>query len=301
MSSGCTTAGSTLAQWVAAARWSLLTQFFRLSGIRPEKREGGGGGGGGKRWGLLRKPPGPGEALIGKGPPPQAHNPQAERAAPVWAGSPLKLRDPQPQAGDLSSLVPAQTRGFRADGPAQEARTQTSSKVRRKTHELTPPGQRRRVRDTKPRTPAFRVCGVETSGPAGSCLLPRPTCAAPNLCPAPKAPTGAWAPHSHAPHPLTPPADGRSPAPPTCDGSPDLPGRLLTHLDGGLLAVPGRMRGADQVGRVLQGALAKAAKRSEAKGQSLTLATAHPHLSDLPSPSLTTAGRVSTGDTPSPL
>lgn len=40
MSSGCTTAGSTLAQWVAAARWSLFTQFFRLSGIRPGGRQG---------------------------------------------------------------------------------------------------------------------------------------------------------------------------------------------------------------------------------------------------------------------
>lgn len=35
LSSGCTTAGSMLAQWVAAVRWSLLTQFFRLSGMRP--------------------------------------------------------------------------------------------------------------------------------------------------------------------------------------------------------------------------------------------------------------------------
>lgn len=119
---------------------------------------------------------------------------------------------------------------------------------------------------------------------------------APNLCPAPRpAPTAlarAWAPPLPCPQP---------PTLPTCDGSPDLPGCLLTHLDGGLLAVPGRMRGADQVGRVLQGALAKAAERSEAKDESLTLAGAHPHMSDLPSPSLTTVGRVSTGDTPSPL
>ena len=212
----------------------------------------------------------------------------------------MKLRDPQPQAGDLSSLVPAQSRGFRADGPAWEARTQTSSKVRRKTHELTPPGQRRRVRDTKPRTPAFRVCGVEMSGSAGSCLLLRPTCTPPRA-PPPRPPQEPGTPTPMPPTPSTPPADRRGPTRPTCDGSPDLPGRLLTHLDGGLLAVPGRMRGADQVGRVLQGALAKAAKRSEAKGQSLTLATAHPHLSDLPSPSLTTVGRVSTGDTPSSL
>lgn len=35
LSSGCTTAGSMLAQWVAAVRWSLLTQFFRVSGMRP--------------------------------------------------------------------------------------------------------------------------------------------------------------------------------------------------------------------------------------------------------------------------
>lgn len=112
-------------------------------------------------------------------------------------------------------------------------------------------------------------------------------------------PARAWGrPDSHAPHPA-----GRGPDPPTCDGSPDLPGRLLTHLDGGLLAVPGRMRGADQVGRILQGALAKAAQRSEAKGQSLILAGAHPslNLSDLLRPSLTAVGRVSTGDMPSPL
>lgn len=138
---------------------------------------------------------------------------------------------------------------------------------------------------------------------------------APNLCPAPRP-----APKAHDPAPTTPPRPTPCPAPtalarawapplpcpqpptlPTCDGSPDLPGCLLTHLDGGLLAVPGRMRGADQVGRVLQGALAKAAERSEAKDESLTLAGAHPHMSDLPSPSLTTVGRVSTGDTPSPL
>lgn len=29
-----------LAQWVAAVRWSLLTQFFKLSGIRPKTLEG---------------------------------------------------------------------------------------------------------------------------------------------------------------------------------------------------------------------------------------------------------------------
>lgn len=28
-----------LAQWVAAVRWSLLTQFFKLSGIRPRMLE----------------------------------------------------------------------------------------------------------------------------------------------------------------------------------------------------------------------------------------------------------------------
>lgn len=29
-----------LAQWVAAVRWSLLTQFFKLSGIRPGRLGG---------------------------------------------------------------------------------------------------------------------------------------------------------------------------------------------------------------------------------------------------------------------
>lgn len=49
-----------------------------------------------------------------------------------------------------------------------------------------------------------------------------------------------------------------APTPPTCDGSPDLPGRLLAHLDGRLLTIPGRVGGADQVGGILQGALAEA-------------------------------------------
>lgn len=50
------------------------------------------------------------------------------------------------------------------------------------------------------------------------------------------------------------------PATLTCDGSPDFPGCLLPHLDGRLLAVPGRVGGADQVGCILQGALAEAAE-----------------------------------------
>lgn len=53
------------------------------------------------------------------------------------------------------------------------------------------------------------------------------------------------------------------PATLTCDGSPDFPGCLLPHLDGCLLAVPGRVRGADQVGCVLQRALAKATDGTE--------------------------------------
>lgn len=45
---------------------------------------------------------------------------------------------------------------------------------------------------------------------------------------------------------------------PTCDGSADLPCRLLSHLDGSLLAVPRSVGGADKIGCILQGALAKA-------------------------------------------
>lgn len=43
----------------------------------------------------------------------------------------------------------------------------------------------------------------------------------------------------------------------TRNSSPDLPRRLLPHLNGGLLAVPGRVRGADQVGGVFKRTLAE--------------------------------------------
>lgn len=55
----------------------------------------------------------------------------------------------------------------------------------------------------------------------------------------------------------TPRPDRVAPTP-TCDGSADLPCRLLSHLNGRLLAVPCSMGGADEVGCILQGALAKA-------------------------------------------
>lgn len=48
----------------------------------------------------------------------------------------------------------------------------------------------------------------------------------------------------------------------TRDGPPDLGGGRLPHLQRGLLAVPGRVRRADQVGSVFQRALGKAATRT---------------------------------------
>lgn len=46
----------------------------------------------------------------------------------------------------------------------------------------------------------------------------------------------------------------------TCDGSADLGGGGLAHLQRRLLAVPGGVRRADQIGGVLQGTLRKAKK-----------------------------------------
>ena len=44
----------------------------------------------------------------------------------------------------------------------------------------------------------------------------------------------------------------------TCNRPADLARRLFSHLYGGLLAVPGRMWGADQIGGVLQRPLTEA-------------------------------------------
>ena len=44
----------------------------------------------------------------------------------------------------------------------------------------------------------------------------------------------------------------------TGNGSPDLSGCCLSHLQRGLLAVPGGVWGADQIGGILQRALGKA-------------------------------------------
>lgn len=49
----------------------------------------------------------------------------------------------------------------------------------------------------------------------------------------------------------------------TGDGSPDLGGRRLPHLQRGLLAVPGCVRCADQVGGVFQWALSKTTAHTE--------------------------------------
>ena len=43
----------------------------------------------------------------------------------------------------------------------------------------------------------------------------------------------------------------------TCDGTANLPSGLFPGLDGGLLTVPGGVRSTDQVGGVLQRALAE--------------------------------------------
>lgn len=48
----------------------------------------------------------------------------------------------------------------------------------------------------------------------------------------------------------------------TGDGSSDLGGSRLPHLQGGLLAVPGCVRRADQIGSVFQWALSKTATQT---------------------------------------
>lgn len=58
----------------------------------------------------------------------------------------------------------------------------------------------------------------------------------------------------------------------TCDRPPDLPGCLLSHLQRCLFAVPGSMRGADQVGSVLQRTLTETDTCADTV-QSVTAAT----------------------------
>lgn len=183
----------------------------------------------------------------------------------------MQLREPPSPSGALSSL-PGLGILEGSKGPAQvHKHSQTFKRgVREDTRAEFPHGRQRPgivnvLCEEDPRAVWGAPCGsrVPTSALGGLCgrVWTRPGAGPSQL----RGPEWRGAEVPLAAQRCRPPKGPHQglPAALTCDGSPDLPGRLLPHLDGGLFAVPGRVGGADQVRRILQGALAKATNGTE--------------------------------------
>lgn len=255
MSSGCTTAGSMLAQWVAAVRWSLLTQFFRLSGMRPGRcsRERKGSA---MSRGCAQEPSGAQQRRARAAGSPQLGLPPSCSPPLMCGRGHLAAQRPPPPgpSSALSSLVaPTSARPMdfgeqQRPSPVYKHSQAFKRGVRKHTCE-SPQVTVSRHPERDARAGPRAKWGAALREPGADLHIRGMARCGPRQLGRPAA-----RPREEAQVP---------PATLTCDGSPDFPGCLLPHLDGRLLAVPGRVGGADQVGCVLQRALAKATDGTE--------------------------------------
>lgn len=201
MSSGCTTAGSTLAQWVAAARWSLLTQFFRLSGIRPGKR-------GERRMGpasCSRRTQGGSD---GDGAAPTGARPSGRVGPACQVRVPTKLMDPQPRRATSAHWCLLRRDVSELTGLPRTL-TGTADLLKGGQKDTRTPRTTREHHRQTPGAPAFRVCGA-----GRQVLVALFSFRTPPPCPAPRGPP----PDRRGP--LQEPGAAPTPMPHTLPGAP---------------------------------------------------------------------------------